>query len=166
MDQNTVEEGKQMGIIAYITLIGTLIAFFTNQDKRNAFTSFHIRQALNQYYEDIDTPPPLHSGSGYDGHDHDEVYIATDSEVSMMAGHICSLTLDTMLNMDPSEYDYPIYLVGFKREWIFESAFHVKPIEVNAPIRSRENAVIKDKHQDSFIEEIIKKKVDEITDRQ
>jgi len=46
MDQNTVEEGKQMGIVAYITLIGTLIAFFTNQDKRNAFTSFHIRQAL------------------------------------------------------------------------------------------------------------------------
>ncbi|WP_296383949.1 hypothetical protein [Winogradskyella sp.] len=46
MDQNTVEEGKQMGIIAYITLIGTLIAFFTNQDKRNAFTSFHVRQAL------------------------------------------------------------------------------------------------------------------------
>ncbi|WP_077409904.1 ThiF family adenylyltransferase [Marinicella sediminis] len=129
-------------------------------------TPFHIRQALNQYYEEIDTPPPLHSGSGYDGHDQDEVYIATDSEVSMMAGHICSLTLDTMLNMDPSEYDYPIYLIGFKREWIFKSAFHVKPIEVNAPIRSRENAVIKDKHQDSFIEEIIKKKVDEITDRQ
>lgn len=46
MDQNTVEDGKQMSIIAYITLIGTLIAFFTNQEKRNAFTSFHIRQAL------------------------------------------------------------------------------------------------------------------------
>ena len=46
MDQDTIENGKQMGIVAYITLIGTLIAFFSNQDKRNAFTSFHIRQAL------------------------------------------------------------------------------------------------------------------------
>ncbi len=128
-------------------------------------TPFDLRQALNQYYEEIDIPPPLPSGSGYDGHDYDEVYIATDSEVSKIAGHICSLTLDTMLNMDPSEYDYPIYLIGFKREWIFESAFHVKPIEVDAPIRSRESAVIKDKQQDSFIEEIIAKKVNEITDR-
>jgi uncharacterized membrane protein len=46
MDKHTVDEGKQMGFVAYLTLIGTLIAFYTNQDKRNAFTSFHVRQAL------------------------------------------------------------------------------------------------------------------------
>ncbi|EDP70702.1 hypothetical protein FBALC1_08083 [Flavobacteriales bacterium ALC-1] len=46
MDQNTVEEGKTLALVAYLTLIGTLIAFFMNQDKRNKFTSFHVRQAL------------------------------------------------------------------------------------------------------------------------
>ncbi len=46
MNQNTVEEGKTLALVAYLTLIGTLIAFFMNQEKRNAFTSFHIRQAL------------------------------------------------------------------------------------------------------------------------
>lgn len=46
MDQNTIEEGKTLGIVAYITLIGVLIAFFMNQEKRNAFTFFHVRQGL------------------------------------------------------------------------------------------------------------------------
>lgn len=46
MNQNTAEEGKTLALVAYLTLIGTLIAFFMNQEKRNAFTSFHVRQAL------------------------------------------------------------------------------------------------------------------------
>ena len=46
MNQNTIEEGKTMALVAYLTLIGTLIAFFINQDKKNAFTAFHVRQGL------------------------------------------------------------------------------------------------------------------------
>lgn len=46
MDQNTVNEGKTMALVAYLTIFGTLIAFFMNQEKRNPFTAFHVRQAL------------------------------------------------------------------------------------------------------------------------
>lgn len=46
MDQNTIEEGKTLGLVAYLTLFGTLIAFFMNKDKANPFTAFHIRQGL------------------------------------------------------------------------------------------------------------------------
>ncbi|NRR93013.1 hypothetical protein HSX10_15665 [Winogradskyella undariae] len=46
MDQNTINEGKTLGLVAYLTLFGTLIAFFMNQEKRNPFTSFHVRQGL------------------------------------------------------------------------------------------------------------------------
>ena len=46
MDQNTIDEGKTLGLVAYLTLFGTLIAFFMNKDKRNPFTAFHIRQGL------------------------------------------------------------------------------------------------------------------------
>jgi uncharacterized membrane protein len=35
-----------LAIVAYITLIGTLIAFFMNREDRNPLVSFHIRQAL------------------------------------------------------------------------------------------------------------------------
>jgi len=46
MNDQTIEEGKTMAIVSYLTLIGTLIAFFMNQEKKNEFTSFHTRQAL------------------------------------------------------------------------------------------------------------------------
>jgi len=46
MEQNTVEEGKTMAIISYITFIGTIIAFVMNNDKKNAFAAFHIRQMI------------------------------------------------------------------------------------------------------------------------
>jgi len=45
MNTQNVNEGKTIAIISYITFIGTIIAFIMNQDKRNSFASFHIRQA-------------------------------------------------------------------------------------------------------------------------
>lgn len=46
MDNNQVKEGKGLATVAYLTIIGVLIAFFMNQEKRNDFTYFHIRQSL------------------------------------------------------------------------------------------------------------------------
>jgi uncharacterized membrane protein len=46
MDVNTINQGKTMAIISYITWIGTLIAFIMNNDKKNAFAAFHIRQMI------------------------------------------------------------------------------------------------------------------------
>lgn len=46
MSNQTIAEGKIYAAVAYLTLIGTLISFFMNREKRNDFTSFHIRQAL------------------------------------------------------------------------------------------------------------------------
>lgn len=43
---SSVEEGKTMAIIAYITIFGLIIAFIMNNDKKNSFTSYHIRQSL------------------------------------------------------------------------------------------------------------------------
>ncbi|MHA7059062.1 DUF4870 domain-containing protein [Aquimarina sp. M1] len=46
MQSDYAKQGKTAAIVAYITLIGTIIAFFMNQDDKNKFASFHIRQAL------------------------------------------------------------------------------------------------------------------------
>ena len=46
MNSNTINEGKTYAFVAYLTLLGTLFAFFMNREKPNSFTSFHIRQAL------------------------------------------------------------------------------------------------------------------------
>ena len=43
---NEIEQGKQTAIVSYLTIIGTIIAIFMNNENKNAFASFHIRQAL------------------------------------------------------------------------------------------------------------------------
>ncbi|MEO0526753.1 MAG: DUF4870 domain-containing protein [Bacteroidota bacterium] len=53
MDENTISEGKTMAIISYITLIGTLVAYLMNNDKKNAFAKFHIGQALRAWLTGI-----------------------------------------------------------------------------------------------------------------
>ena len=46
MDNFNINNGKTIAIISYITWIGTLIAFIMNNDKRNQFAAFHIRQMI------------------------------------------------------------------------------------------------------------------------
>lgn len=42
----SVEQGKPAAIVAYLTIVGTIIAYFMNNDTKNPFASFHIRQGL------------------------------------------------------------------------------------------------------------------------
>lgn len=44
--QNNIEEGKSTAIIAYLTVIGLIIAFVQNSEKKNSFVNYHIRQSL------------------------------------------------------------------------------------------------------------------------
>ncbi len=46
MSESNGISSKTLAIVAYITLIGTLVAFFLNQEKRDELVSFHVRQAL------------------------------------------------------------------------------------------------------------------------
>ena len=44
---NEIEKGKQTAIVSYLTIIGSVIAIFMNQEEnRSEFASFHIRQAF------------------------------------------------------------------------------------------------------------------------
>jgi len=41
-----MEQNKTIGIVAYITIFGLIIALILNQEKKDVFSSYHIRQAL------------------------------------------------------------------------------------------------------------------------
>lgn len=43
---NNIEQGKTIAIISYITIFGLIAAFIMNNDKKNSFASYHIRQSL------------------------------------------------------------------------------------------------------------------------
>ncbi|MCY2687103.1 hypothetical protein [Salinimicrobium sp. TH3] len=44
--ESVANEGKAAAIWAYLTIIGTIVAYFLNNDSKNPFASFHIRQGL------------------------------------------------------------------------------------------------------------------------
>lgn len=44
--ESVVEEGKTIAIISYLTFIGLIIALVLNNEKKNSFAAFHIRQSL------------------------------------------------------------------------------------------------------------------------
>lgn len=46
MENVTVKEGKTFAIISHLWLIGLIIAFVLNINKKNAFASFYIRQMI------------------------------------------------------------------------------------------------------------------------
>jgi uncharacterized membrane protein len=51
MSQNTKNpKGKTAAIVAYFTLIGSIIAIFMNSENRHEFARFHIRQAFGIHF--------------------------------------------------------------------------------------------------------------------
>lgn len=46
---NTVEDGKTTAIVSYLTIIGTVIAIVMNNEKKNTFAAFHVRQTLGLF---------------------------------------------------------------------------------------------------------------------
>ncbi|MCK0189288.1 hypothetical protein [Arenibacter sp. F20364] len=43
---NVIKEGKTTAIVAYLTMVGALIAISMNSDPKNEFARFHTRQAF------------------------------------------------------------------------------------------------------------------------
>ena len=43
---STSDNGKNIAIVSYLTIIGAIIAIFMNSEKKDSFAAFHIRQAL------------------------------------------------------------------------------------------------------------------------
>ena len=46
MTQHDIEQGKGLAIISYLAIIGIIIAYFMNNDKKNPFIGFHLRQSI------------------------------------------------------------------------------------------------------------------------
>ncbi|MFN3997940.1 DUF4870 domain-containing protein [Algoriphagus sp.] len=46
-------DGKQIGMIAYLTVIGLIIAFVMNNEKKSEFAQYHIRQMLGLFVSGV-----------------------------------------------------------------------------------------------------------------
>lgn len=46
MTEDVIDEGKVPAIIGYLTVIGFIIGYFMNNERKNPFASFHLRQSI------------------------------------------------------------------------------------------------------------------------
>lgn len=44
--EHVISEGKTIAVVAYLTIIGLIAAFVMNNEKKNTFAFYHIRQSL------------------------------------------------------------------------------------------------------------------------
>jgi molybdopterin/thiamine biosynthesis adenylyltransferase len=87
-----------------------------------------VRSAILSHYETL-PPAPFREAEGYDGTQQQPV-VAHDSDVAQIASALTRLTLDVALHRDPSDFPYAAYLIGMRKEWIFEQPFDTRPIDV------------------------------------
>lgn len=126
---------------------------------------FIIRAGLNEFYAEVDKPPPETGDAEYDGFADGTPLIAFDADAICIAAHMTALAIDALIEREPTEYTAHAYLIGLKRAWIFDGPFDVRPFVIDAPIRvtsspSSENQVEKD-----FIDTLFQKKLHEIANR-
>jgi molybdopterin/thiamine biosynthesis adenylyltransferase/ubiquitin-protein ligase len=90
-----------------------------------------VRDSINEYL-DRQPPAPLRDAAGYDGDERDPA-IAYDCEVTQVACAMTQLAIDTALQRIPSQFPSSAYLLGFRRDWIFDQPFDTHPIAVAGP---------------------------------
>ncbi len=56
-----------------------------------------------------------------------EVFIASDTDASVIADNAAKFAIDCLAEI--YEYEYPVYLIGLGKWWVFKSPLHVIPID-------------------------------------
>lgn len=87
-----------------------------------------VRDAYHAYLATL-LDAPFKNAAGYDGTE-ERPLIAYESDVGFVATSLTRLAIDTALSQDPSEFPYSVYLLGMRREWIFEAPFDTRPVAV------------------------------------
>lgn len=115
--------------------IGGLVARARPDKEAEPFTlRAAINLAANEIAEQKGVEPPEGSIDYGAVDDEERIVIASDADVTTIAGHAAQLALDTVLDRDPSHFHHPAYLLGFARNWIFEQAFHTIPVDCSASV--------------------------------
>jgi ubiquitin-protein ligase len=86
-----------------------------------------VRSAIYAHLATL-PPAPFQQAVGYDvGEEHP--LIAYDSDVGLIATSLTRFVIDAALQRNPSHFPSSAYLIGLRREWIFEQPFDTRPID-------------------------------------
>jgi hypothetical protein len=88
-----------------------------------------MRAGVHRYLEAL-PKAPFRIASSYDMPDEASPLVAYDAEVSQFAATATAFAVDTIIDRSPSSFPQSAYVIGYKREWIFEGPFDTQPIQV------------------------------------
>lgn len=113
-----------------------------------------VRDAYHAYLAAL-PDAPFKDAANYDGTE-EQPLVAYDSDVGFVATALARLVIDTALSRDPSEFPCSVYLLGMRREWIFEAPFDTRPIEVQGQGWEREGDAVSDKARLEVVEALLR----------
>jgi len=79
-------------------------------------------------------PPPKAKTEAYGVESAGTVYVASDADVSALAGLMTQFCLDTLCAED-SDYPVAAYLIGFRKFWEFRCPFDVIPVDCSGAMQ-------------------------------
>lgn len=113
-----------------------------------------VRDAYHAYLATL-PDAPFKNAAGYDGTE-EQPLVAYDSDVGFVATALSRLVIDTALSRDPSEFPCSLYLLGMRREWIFEAPFDTRPLAVQGQGWERDGDAVNDKDRTAVVEVLLK----------
>lgn len=108
-----------------------------------------MRTAFHQHLEGL-TPAPFIRADNYDADAQGEPIVAFDGEVAEFSAIMARFIADVAIPQPESTFPYSAYLIGFKKAWIFEAPFDVRPLVLQASgaqpeeptLESRKSAIL------------------------
>lgn len=92
-----------------------------------------VRNNIYQWFQNPEFPePPADAEIDYAaGPDDQAPMIADDANVSVISAHLTQMAADALRNPANSDYPHSAYVIGLRKEWIFEQPFDTRPIDVS-----------------------------------
>ena len=86
-----------------------------------------VRSAIYAHLATLQ-PAPFQQAGGYDV-GQEQTLVAYDCDVGHIASSLTQFAIDAALQRNPSQFPYPVYLIGLRQEWIFTQPFDTRPID-------------------------------------
>lgn len=113
-----------------------------------------VRDAYHAYLATL-PDATFKNAAGYDGTE-EQPLVAYDSDVGFVATALTRLVIDTALSQDSSEFPYSLYMLGLRREWIFEAPFDTRPVAVQGQGWECDGDAVNDKDRTAVVEALLK----------
>lgn len=94
-----------------------------------------MRKAYHDFCEENPVEPDQHPTADYEapGASGGPPLTASDADVAIIAHHLAQMALDLFTEGEETTFPHSMYLLGFRKGWVFEQPFHTFPLMLPGP---------------------------------